>query len=89
VSALGIPLVSSNYIQSGNCEHEAQEMVSERDASKMTVIPLRLYKEDRFDLPTWMGNIQYMHIYDYPDVPSTVAKIVESFDSALQKVPNE
>jgi len=85
VAALGIPLVSSNYIRSGNCEHEAQEMVSQRDAGKMTVIPLKLYKEDRFDLPTWMGNIQYMHIYDYSDVPSTMAKIVESFDSALQK----
>lgn len=85
VSALGIPLVSSNYIQSGNCEHEAQEMVSRRDAGKMTVIPLKLYKDDRLNLPTWMGNIQYMHIYDYPDVPSAVTMIIESFDSTLEK----
>jgi hypothetical protein len=85
VAALGIPLVSSNYLQSGNCEHEAQEMVAQRDAGKMTMIPIKLYKEDRFDLPTWMRNRQYMHVYDYPDVPSTVAKIVELFNRVLQK----
>jgi hypothetical protein len=85
LSALGIPLVSSNYIQSGNCGHEAQEMVSQLDAGQMTMIPVKLYKDDRFELPNWMRSTQYMHIYDYPDVPSTVVKIIEFFDSALQK----
>jgi hypothetical protein len=84
-AALGIPLVSLNYLQSGNCDHEAQEMIARRDSGKMAVIPLKLYRNESFDPPSWFGNRQYMHIYDYPDVPTTVNKLIEFFDRATKK----
>jgi hypothetical protein len=86
IAALGIPLVTSSYLQSGNCEHEAQEMVAERDSGKMAMIPIKLYKEDSLDLPTWMRNRQYMHVYDYPDIPSMVDKLLIFFDSLQEKL---
>jgi len=84
-AALGIPLVSSKYLKSGNCEHEAHEMVAQRDAGKMALIPIKLYEEDDFDLPSWMRNRQYMHVYDYSDIPLMVDKMVEFLDRTLQK----
>ncbi len=83
-AALGIPLMSSSYLKSKNCEHESHKMVTRRDAGKMAMIPIKLYKEDQFELPTWMTNLQYMHVYDYPDIPSIVNKLVEFFDRALR-----
>lgn len=83
-SKLGIPLISANYLASGNCRHEAQEMIALRDSDQMSVIPLKLYKED-IDRPSWMRNRQYMHYYDYPDIKSLVDKIVEFYDRAQKK----
>ena len=79
-SKLGIPLVSSSYLESGNCAHEAQEMIALRDSNTISVIPLKLY-EEKIDTPSWMRSRQYMHYYDYPDVKSLVDKIVEFYDA--------
>ena len=79
-SKLGIPLVSPSYLASGNCTHEAQEMIALRDADQMIVIPLKLYKED-IDRPTWMRNRQYMHFYDYPDIKTLIDMIVKFYDT--------
>lgn len=79
-SKLGIPLVSPSYLASGNCTHEAQEMIALRDAGKMAVIPLKLYKED-IERPTWMRNRQYMHYYDYQDIRTLVDMIVKFYDT--------
>ncbi len=59
-------------------------MVAQRDAGKMKLIPIKLYKDDGFDVPTWMRDEQYMHPYHYSDIASMVEKIVESLDRALQ-----
>lgn len=78
-SKLGIPLVTASYLESGNCVHEAQEMIALRDSNKISVIPLKLY-EEKIETPSWMRSRQYMHYYDYPDVKSLVDKIVKSYD---------
>ena len=78
-SALGIPIITPNYLASGNCMHEAQEMVAKRDMGEMALIPVKLNPED-IELPTWMRNRQYLKVYNYPDIETTVEKIIESYD---------
>ena len=85
VATLGVPLVSSDYFESGNCEHEAFEMVAKRDEGGMSMIPLKLYNDDRFPPPSWMRSRQYMHYYDYPDVVVVVDKLIEFFDRTKVK----
>ncbi|MFO0939681.1 MAG: toll/interleukin-1 receptor domain-containing protein [Pirellulales bacterium] len=85
VATLGVPLVSSSYFASRNCEHEALEMVAKRDMAEMSMIPLKLYADDDFKPPTWMSHRQYMHYYDYPDVESVTDKLIEFFDRSLSK----
>lgn len=80
-ASLGIPLVSENYLQSGNCMHEAQEMVAKRDANEIAMIPVKI-TERKIDRPTWMRNRQYLHTYDYPDLETVVEKLVMFFDRA-------
>jgi len=79
-SKLGIPLVSPSYLSSGNCTHEAQEMIALRDSDKIAVIPLKLYKED-IERPTWMRSRQYMHYYDYSDIKTLVEMLVKFYDA--------
>ena len=79
-SSLGIPLVSSSYFASGNCDHEAQAMVARRDMNEMAMIPLKLYRDDSFERPSWMQNRQYMHYYDYENVPTLVDRLIEFYD---------
>jgi hypothetical protein len=86
-SKLGIPLVTSSYLESGNCAHEAQEMIALRDSNKISVIPLKLY-EEKIETPTWMRNRQYMHYYDYPDVKSLVDMIVKFYDEQKKELTN-
>ena len=83
-SALGIPLVSSSYLKSGNCLHEAREMVALLDAGRISMVPVKLYQDDAFDPPSWMRDRQYMRLYDYPDPATAAAKLVGFFDSARQ-----
>lgn len=78
-SALGVQLISKNYLSSGNCVHEAQEMIAQQDAGKMVVIPIKVKEED-LELPTWMRNLQYIRLWKYPDSAHMVEKLIESFD---------
>lgn len=74
-SAIGVPLLSENYFNSGNCVHEAQEMIASRDSKKMKVIPIKLYK-DALNSPAWIQNIQYLRYTDYPGVQEVVKEII-------------
>jgi len=85
VATLGVPLVSSSYFASGNCEHEALEMVAKRDMAEMSLIPLKLYADDDFQRPSWMSHRQYMHYYDYPDVATVTDKLIEFFDRSRSR----
>lgn len=84
---LAIPLISSSYFASGNCRHEAQEIIARCDSDKMFVIPIKIYEED-LKQPTWMSNKQYMRYYEYDNVQSLVNIIIESFDKLIRKANN-
>lgn len=64
-SAIGISLLSESYLASGNCAHEAQEMVALRDSGKMKFFPIKLYDNGTLTLPPFMTNIQYLRKYQY------------------------
>ena len=84
-SHLGISLVSSSYLASGNCEHEARSMVAKEDSRELVMFPLKLHRDDKFDPPSWMRETQYMHLYDYEDARHAVDKLIEFFDRAQEK----
>ena len=74
-SAIGVPLLSENYFNSGNCVHEAQEMVASYDSQKMKVLPIKLY-EQVLNSPPWIQNIQYLRYSDYSAVQDIVREII-------------
>lgn len=74
-SAIGVPLYSVDYFKSGNCLHEAREMIARRDSQNMKVLPIKLRKGD-VELPPWIGSIQYLRYSDYPKVEDVVKDII-------------
>lgn len=74
-SAIGINLLSFSYIKSGNCIHEAQQMVAHLDSKKMKLFPIKLYSE-QLDLPDFFGMTQYLRAVDYPNINDLVGEIV-------------
>ena len=76
LSAIGVPLYSPDYFKSGNCLHEAREMIARRDSQKMKVLPIKLRKED-VELPPWIGSVQYLHYSKYPNVEDVVKAIIQ------------
>jgi hypothetical protein len=77
-SALGVVLLSKDYLESGNCVHEAREMMALRDAGKMKLIPVKLTR-DSYDVPSFLRDIQYMRSWEHPDLTSMVDVIVQTF----------
>jgi hypothetical protein len=65
VSPIGVPLLSSAYIDSGNCLHELREMVARRDNGKMQLFPVKLGRTDKFDIPHELGETQYARLWEY------------------------
>lgn len=82
-SAIGIALVSDDYLRSGNCKHEAREMVARADAGLMHLVPVKLSPAElEMERPPWMSDRQYLHLYDYPsdeDPPEKIAEAVVRF----------
>ena len=76
-SAIGVPLFSASYFASGNCEHEARELISRRDARQMFVFPIRLPGE--FPLPEWTRSTQYALLGQYPDEDTLVDSLISAF----------
>ena len=83
VSPIGIPLLSSSYVGSGNCMHELREMVARRDGNKMQIFPLKLSRGDSFEFPTFLGDIQYAH----PSNFSTPDKLIDWIAANIQRSP--
>ncbi len=75
-SSIGVPLLSEDYFASGNCVHEAQEMIANRDNGKMKVVPIKLYKE-ALNSPSWIQSIQYLRFPDYRQVADVVKEIIQ------------
>ena len=70
-SAIGVPLLSSSYFKSGNCKHEAQEMIARADSGKLRVIPFKIDSQ-LHGLPSWIGSVQY-----HPGWGKTPEELVE------------
>ncbi len=75
-SAIGVPLLSEDYFASGNCVHEAQEMIANLDNGKMKVVPIKLYKE-ALNLPSWIQSIQYLRFPDYRQAEDVMKDIIQ------------
>jgi len=78
-AALGIPLISVHYLTSGNCLHEARQMVAQQDAGKLSVIPIKLVDDD-VTVPTWAEDRQYLRLWEYESPEAAVDKLIASFD---------
>jgi hypothetical protein len=78
-AALGIPLISPHYLASGNCLHEARQMVAQQDAGKLSIIPMKLV-DDEVTLPAWAEDRQYLRLWEHKNPKAAVAKLIASFD---------
>jgi hypothetical protein len=79
-SALGVPLLSPTYIDSGNCQHELAEMVAKQDMKQMKVIAVKL-GDEKTELPVFLQATQYVRYREYPSVEALVDRIVASYDA--------
>jgi hypothetical protein len=78
-AAVAVPLLSKSYVESGNCLHEAQEIVARRDDGKVVMLPIKLYDEP-LELPVWLRSIQYTKLGEIEppaDVPSMIIKLLQ------------
>jgi hypothetical protein len=80
LAGLGIPLLSEGYLASGNCLHEAREMVARADARQMVVVPV-VVRREQVVLPSWLGSLQFLDAHERP-AAETVDRVIESFDRA-------
>lgn len=71
-SAIGIALLSPDYLDSGNCVQELQLMVAYRNDKKMRVIPVKL--ESQVELPPYVQDIQYLRWWEYDHDPAPVVE---------------
>lgn len=74
-SAIGIPVLSTSYLASGNCLHEAQQMVGLADQGRLRLLPVKIM-EGTLELPTWMQSIQYLRGWEYASSEELVGKIL-------------
>lgn len=70
-SAIGIICLSKNYLASGNCQHEAVELIAQRDQGKTSVFVVNL---DGVDPPKFMQYLQYL----VPDEHDDGAGLIEA-----------
>ncbi len=81
VSPIGVPLLSSAYVASGNCMHELREMVAHQDSKKMQIFPIKLNSGDKFDQPAILGDIQYLRRSEYDTVDKLVSWLIQNISS--------
>jgi hypothetical protein len=81
-SAIGIMLLSDSYFSSGNCRHEAEEMVALRDSNKIQVFPIKV-RQGKMDMPSWLGNIQYDKLWTPSKSDELVERIIKSRENSL------
>ncbi|MFL6201170.1 MAG: toll/interleukin-1 receptor domain-containing protein [Thermoanaerobaculia bacterium] len=77
-SAIGIPILSSTYFTSGNCMHEARQMMGLADAGKIRLFPVKI-KEGPLELPNWIQDVQYVRGWEYPTPEDLVEKITSAY----------
>lgn len=82
-SAVGILMLSQAYLNSGNCAHEARSVIAARDEGKMTVVPIKLGREEMAS-PPWLTDIQYLRAWEHPDPNAIVERIVKLLPPAVR-----
>lgn len=65
VSPVGIPLLSSAYVGSGNCMHELGQIIARVDDKKMQIFPVKLKADDKFEIPPELQSVQYARFGEY------------------------
>lgn len=73
-SAIGIPLFSASYVESGNCLHELRELVALRDSKKLQLVPVAL--DESVELPAYARDVQYLARGKYGSARDVVDAIV-------------
>jgi hypothetical protein len=73
-SAISVPLLTQDYFASGNCQQEAEFMISQRNEGKMIVIPIKL-DEGFLNVPPYLQGLQYMRAWEYPSREAIVKRI--------------
>jgi hypothetical protein len=74
---LGVILLSSDYLESGYCRHEMNEMIAQQDGGKMKIVPIKL-REAR--PPPELGSTQYLRAANFDDADEIVAALIEDVD---------
>lgn len=75
-SAIGISLLSASYLESGNCMHEAEQLVANKDYKKTQLVPIKLYDEN-LKLPEFLESLQYLRKFQFSSIKELVKKINE------------
>ena len=78
-SAVGVIFVSSAYLSSGACRHEAEELVAQRDAGRTRLFVIRV---DSTELPAYLRAMQFIGPDLYPTPVSAVGAILKSLPAA-------
>jgi hypothetical protein len=76
-SAIGISLFSDTYFESGNCVHEAQQMVAKSDSGKMKLFPIKLYTDPLKEVPSFYESIQYLRRSEFTNTDEIAKKIID------------
>ena len=75
-SPISVVLLSPNYVNSGNCMHELHDAVALRDGKQASLFPIKLRKDDRFEMPGPLSSTQYMRLYEYANAEKLVDELV-------------
>ncbi len=71
--------MSQGYLDSGNCVHEAQQMVAQLDNKKMKFVPVSL-ADANYEMPPWLSIIQALVWTSDKSADDVVQEIVKSLD---------
>ena len=83
-SPVCVPLLSPTYVGSGNCMHELDDAVALRDARKTHLLPIKLRKDDSFEIPATLASTQYLRLYDYKNPEALVDAISQDLATTGQ-----
>jgi hypothetical protein len=78
-SPICVLLLSSTYVESGNCQHELDDAVALRNDRKTRIFPIRLSPGVR--IPDVLRSLQYMSLDKYPSPAKLVDDLIAQLSS--------
>jgi hypothetical protein len=79
---LGVILLSPDYLASGNCRHEMNEMVARKDSGGMKIVPIRLRETPSSPV---LGAIQYLRVENFGDADQIMAALIKDIDEPASR----